>query len=315
MAVTYKDIDLLTQKSSVSGTEKLPVSDTQYITPSQIVSGVKAIVPKAAWFDKTDYMMYWFASPADKDAFIEDQTQTQLVLFSAYLDLHGSVESIYATYTQTAAITPFSSLDDLRNELVVKAVYQDGYEEVISDYTLSGTLSIGTSAITASYNGLTDTFSVSVTYKYALTFSEGDMQKLPYSAGYKAANGAYLNTNSVQANRRRCFVVNNGDRCLKTTSDDTTFVDNTDYYPIAIPPDATSVVISITPNTQYFGATFYTLENGEYVSKLDPGWKHGSNTFTFTAGQYGYITLTSKYNSAGTTYPTEPSELSVTFGK
>lgn len=39
MAVTYKDIDTLSQKSSVAGTEKIPVSDTQYITPNQIVSG------------------------------------------------------------------------------------------------------------------------------------------------------------------------------------------------------------------------------------------------------------------------------------
>ena len=37
MAVTYKDIDLLTQKSTVAGTEKIPVSDTLYITPEQIV--------------------------------------------------------------------------------------------------------------------------------------------------------------------------------------------------------------------------------------------------------------------------------------
>lgn len=37
MPVTYKDIDQLTQKSAVAGTEKLPVSDTQYITPDQIV--------------------------------------------------------------------------------------------------------------------------------------------------------------------------------------------------------------------------------------------------------------------------------------
>ena len=36
MAITYKDINQLTQKSSVAGTEKLPVSDTEYITPSQI---------------------------------------------------------------------------------------------------------------------------------------------------------------------------------------------------------------------------------------------------------------------------------------
>ena len=36
MGVTYKDINLLTQKASVAGSEKLPVSDTEYITPSQI---------------------------------------------------------------------------------------------------------------------------------------------------------------------------------------------------------------------------------------------------------------------------------------
>lgn len=36
MAVTYKDIDQLTQKASPTGAEKLPVSDTEYITPQQI---------------------------------------------------------------------------------------------------------------------------------------------------------------------------------------------------------------------------------------------------------------------------------------
>lgn len=36
MAVTYKDIDELTQKSSLAGNEKIPVSDTDYTTPDQI---------------------------------------------------------------------------------------------------------------------------------------------------------------------------------------------------------------------------------------------------------------------------------------
>ena len=38
MSVTYKDIDLLSQKSAVAGTEKLPVSDTEYLTPTQIAT-------------------------------------------------------------------------------------------------------------------------------------------------------------------------------------------------------------------------------------------------------------------------------------
>lgn len=38
MSVTYKDIDQLSQKSAVEGTEKIPVSDTQYLTPAQIAT-------------------------------------------------------------------------------------------------------------------------------------------------------------------------------------------------------------------------------------------------------------------------------------
>lgn len=44
MAVTYKDIDSLSQKSIPEGTEKLPVSDTEYITVEQIVMPVEEAI-------------------------------------------------------------------------------------------------------------------------------------------------------------------------------------------------------------------------------------------------------------------------------
>lgn len=47
---TYKDINQLTQKSSVAGTEKLPVSDTEYITPNQI-SGISGTHLESDTFD------------------------------------------------------------------------------------------------------------------------------------------------------------------------------------------------------------------------------------------------------------------------
>lgn len=69
---TYKDINELTQKSSVSGTEKLPVSDTEFITPDQITDIVTSegqnyiprcsyntsgqIFGNAAWFVGKDYI-------------------------------------------------------------------------------------------------------------------------------------------------------------------------------------------------------------------------------------------------------------------
>lgn len=36
MEITHKDINLLTQKAQIAGTEKIPVSDMEYVTANQI---------------------------------------------------------------------------------------------------------------------------------------------------------------------------------------------------------------------------------------------------------------------------------------
>lgn len=73
--------------------------------------------------------------------------------------------SISAVFTQgSATITDEDSLDDLKQYLVVTATYADSSTAVIAaeDYTLTGTLTLGTSTITATYAGETDTFTVAV---------------------------------------------------------------------------------------------------------------------------------------------------------
>ena len=52
--------------------------------------------------------------------------------------------SISAVYTQTKPIYTDNSLDDLRSELVVTANYSNSSSEVVSFYTLTGTLNAGT---------------------------------------------------------------------------------------------------------------------------------------------------------------------------
>ena len=51
-SINFKDVSLLTQKSTVAGTEKLPVSDTEYITPNQIAGIVS--VPSLSTSVTTD---------------------------------------------------------------------------------------------------------------------------------------------------------------------------------------------------------------------------------------------------------------------
>lgn len=53
MAITYKDISQLSQKSSLAGTEKLPVSSTEYITPAQIGSKYVPTISTNIASDKT----------------------------------------------------------------------------------------------------------------------------------------------------------------------------------------------------------------------------------------------------------------------
>lgn len=77
-----------------------------------------------------------------------------------------TLSNISAVFTQgSATIYDTDSLDTLKQYLVVTAIYSDSSSEVLDDsaYTLSGTLTVGTPTITASYGGKTDSFSVTVT--------------------------------------------------------------------------------------------------------------------------------------------------------
>ena len=99
---------------------------------------------------------------ASKVAYIDEDGQDY------YDDLYNALYpgaelvSINADYTQSGAVYPTTSLEDLRNDLVVNAIYDNGSVVPVISYTLSGTLEEGTSTITVTYEGFTDTFDVTV---------------------------------------------------------------------------------------------------------------------------------------------------------
>jgi hypothetical protein len=79
------------------------------------------------------------------------------------------VASISAVFEQGQTVVYDSdSLDSLKPMLTVTATYSDATTGVVTAYTLSGTLTAGTSTITVSYRGKTTTFSVTVTHKPSL---------------------------------------------------------------------------------------------------------------------------------------------------
>jgi len=96
------------------------------------------------------------------------------------LDLKEMV-ALSAVFTQgSVTIYTNADLDSLKQYLVVKGVYDDASTITIGDdyYTLSGTLTAGTSTITVTYGELTTTFTATVTafpYQYVTYIeNEGD---------------------------------------------------------------------------------------------------------------------------------------------
>ena len=77
----------------------------------------------------------------------------------------SKLDSISAVYTQSGTVYETDSLNSLKEDLVVTASYTDGETRILDadEYDLSGTLAAGTSTVTVSYGGKTDTFEVTVT--------------------------------------------------------------------------------------------------------------------------------------------------------
>lgn len=80
-----------------------------------------------------------------------------------------TLDYISAVYTQSGTIYDDDNIDELKNDLVVTAHYSDLTSETVTTYTLSGTLTVGISAITVTYEGKTTTFNVVVTERATLT--------------------------------------------------------------------------------------------------------------------------------------------------
>ena len=111
---------------------------------------------------------------AEKVAYIDEDGQDY------YDDLYDALYppvdlvSISAVYTQSGTVYTTDTLDSLKSDLVVTAHYSDQTTETVTTYTLSGTLTEGTSTITVAYGGKTTTFNVTVTSEYTWMYRSVD---------------------------------------------------------------------------------------------------------------------------------------------
>ncbi len=186
----------------------------------------------------------------------------------------ANLVSISAVYTQgSKTVYDTDSLDSLKSDLVVTANYDNGTSEAVSSYTLSGSLTRGTSTITATYGGKTATFTVEVThytipplYNWDLTTSltdtiEGQIATLGGSATQDANGVTFANTDSY---------IELGDLYAKNR---TIEVDVADSGSLAIATNGRLIALRATWGTGYdTGAVFqkttssWTIYTGAWVT-------------------------------------------------
>lgn len=116
-------------------------------------------------------------------AWINASGQTYYDALETALYPPANLSSISAVYTQSGTVYNTDSLDSLKADLVVTAHYSDSTTATVTNYVLSGTLTVGTSTITVAYGGKTTTFSVTVTddpylYKLASQFASDGTNKV-----------------------------------------------------------------------------------------------------------------------------------------
>ena len=139
-----------------------------------------------------------------------------------------TLSSISATYTQgDTVINTTTSLDSLKNNLVVTAHYSDSSSSVIRDYTLSGNLTVGTSTITVTYQGKTTTFNVTVSEN---SESGGESNLVLYI-------DKTLSQEATANNKTNIFVDHTNNHTVKATSSNGT----SSFVPKIISDDGTAI--------------------------------------------------------------------------
>ena len=111
----------------------------------------------------------------------------------------GVPDSITAVYTQSGSVYTTSTLESLKNDLVVLAVYADSTSETVDSdsYTLSGTLVEGISTITVRYMGMTTTFTVTVGNRSAYLMLDDIVESTGFTGLSVSAEGSVSETSVV----------------------------------------------------------------------------------------------------------------------
>lgn len=224
---------------------------------------------------------------------------------------------------------PISTLKQYITVTYYETEQSEGTVIPSESYTLSGVLTEGVSTIGVTYNNVSTTVTIPnvVDFYNIWTWNLGDgrLQKVVGSVDMnqsdttKYPSKAFIRTDVTT---RRNFNTSRG--ILPYYLYNQTAV-SSGYYPIPVPKDANHMKITLTPSTQYINAQVcaYNSSNNTYNNSLSQnriGWAAGLGGGEIDIDrpnneQSMFLVINTKYDSAGTSYPTEPTGLTIEFSE
>lgn len=175
------------------------------------------------------------------------------------LAMRTKLVSITAVFNQgSAVIYDTDDLDTLRQYLTVTALYSDNTTKTVTEYTLSGTLSVGTSTITASYGGKTTTFTATCTAGFKYTADRG----LLSAQQYITVGGAFDKvTESIENNALRLQYTKNNTWNVRDFVFAPSLFVNDGHLKIKF--STSNMGWAATTNTSSYGQLYFSIANGE----------------------------------------------------
>lgn len=255
-------------------------------------------------------------------------TSTITATYGAFTDTFSvvvsaiTVTSISCVYSQSKTVYDSDSLDVLKDDLVVNAVYSDGSSGTVSasDYTLSGILNVGTSTITVSYGGKTATFNVTVTHQAGTYSITNNLTNCTNSNGASTVVEGENYSGTITANSGYTMTGATVSIMMGGT-DITSAAYNNGMISIASVTGNVVIVITASAIEEYITAVFNPGTNviyaGDTVNSLKPylvvSYVNQGTSVILNDGDYtlsgtlmgGTNTITVTYNSKTTSFTVE----------
>jgi len=221
------------------------------------------------------------------------------------------------------------SLDSLKQYLTVKYYANDKSTGVAlsdNDYTLSGVLTEGLSTVYVSYDNLVVSFAIEGvvdyydTWMFSMSSGNLDLQGGGYEPNQDDLTKYPSRLQYYDNASRKCVSVKKGKAGVYLRNQ---AAQATGFYPVPVPPSANHVKITINPGGQYIymHTLPYIADTNRYGNSIAGNrivWSEmtgGVIEKDITNTGNLFLCCNFKYDNAGSTYPSNPSNITIEYSE